>query len=186
LHIAVLIIWGVFGVYWLLPTMRTRTQAAKRQASVIFRLLHISIMTAGFVILLYSPVGFLAQRFVPDGIVPKVLGMVVLFLGLGFTVWARVHLGQYWSESVQIKADHKLIKTGPYKIVRHPVYTGVLVACLGTALVMGRINAWFAIVLILVSFLMKIWKEEKFLIEEFSQTYLQYKKEIKALIPFIV
>ena len=186
MHIAVLIVWGIFGIYWLMPTLRTRTQATKRQASPIFRLLHVGLMTAGYVILLSSPASFLSQRFLPNNIVLKVIGIVILFLGLGFTVWARVHLGQYWSESVQIKVDHKLIRTGPYKIVRHPVYTGVLFGCLGTAIVMGKINAWLGIFLILAAFLMKLWKEEKFLIEEFSQTYLQYKKEVKALIPFIV
>jgi protein-S-isoprenylcysteine O-methyltransferase Ste14 len=186
LHIAVLIVWGIFGVYWLMPTLRTRTQAAKRQASPIFRLLHVGLMTAGYVILLSSPASFLSQRFLPDSIVLKVIGMVILLLGLSFTVWARVHLGQYWSESVQIKVDHELIRTGPYKVVRHPVYIGVLFGCLGTAIVMGEISAWLAIALILAAFLMKIWKEEKFLIDEFGQTYLQYKKEVKALIPFIV
>lgn len=85
-----------------------------------------------------------------------------------------------------IKVDHKLVRTGPYQIVRNPIYTGILVAFVGTALVIGEYWAVIAIFIVLPAFLVKIWMEEKFLLEEFGEEYIQYKKEVKMLIPFIV
>jgi protein-S-isoprenylcysteine O-methyltransferase Ste14 len=116
----------------------------------------------------------------------KLVGVIIMFLGLGFTVWARVHLGQYWSGRVSIKVDHRLTQTGPYRLVRHPIYTGILVGFIGTTVVIGEVRACLAIVLILVSILLKIRTEDRFRLEEFGSTYLQYKKRVKALIPFVV
>ena len=82
--------------------------------------------------------------------------------------------------------DHKLIQTGPYKIVRNPIYTGILIAFVGTAIVIGKFWAVIAIIILLIVFFMKIRMEEKFLLEEFGEAYLKYKKEVKSLIPFIM
>jgi protein-S-isoprenylcysteine O-methyltransferase Ste14 len=109
-----------------------------------------------------------------------------MFLGLGFAVWARVHLGQYWSMRALIKVNQKLIQTGPYMVVRHPIYTGILFGFVGTAIVIGEIRASLAVLFILAAFLIKILTEEKLLLEEFGSTYLRYKKEVKMLIPFVV
>ena len=130
--------------------------------------------------------GFLSHRYLPDNFTLRLIGIVVMYLGLSFAVWARIHLGQYWSGRVTIKVDHKLVRTGPYKMVRNPIYTGILFGFIGTALVIGEIRAWLAVALVIVSFWLKIRAEEKFLFEEFGQDYLEYKKEVKMLIPYLV
>jgi protein-S-isoprenylcysteine O-methyltransferase Ste14 len=130
--------------------------------------------------------GPLSSRFLPDDIALRLVGIMVLLLGLSFAVWARVHLGQYWSGRVSIKVDHKLIRSGPYRLVRHPIYTGILFGFIGTALEVGEIRAWLAFVLALVGLLIKIRAEERLLVKEFGSTYLQYKKEVKMLIPYLV
>jgi protein-S-isoprenylcysteine O-methyltransferase Ste14 len=130
--------------------------------------------------------GLLFLRFVPDEIIVSLVGTAITFVGLGFSVWARNHLGTNWSSQPMIKMDHKLIRTGPYQIVRNPIYTGILVAFVGTALVIGEYWAVIAIFIVLPMLLVKIWMEEKFLLEEFGEEYVQYKKEVKMLIPFIV
>jgi protein-S-isoprenylcysteine O-methyltransferase Ste14 len=124
-------------------------------------------------------------RFVPDTTAAKVIGVVITFLGLGFAVWARVHLGKYWSGNVTIKVEHKLIRTGPYKWVRNPIYTGIIIAVVGSVIADGQILALLSIVCIVIGFLIKIRMEEKFLLEEFGEAFIQYKKEVKSLIPFV-
>ena len=106
--------------------------------------------------------------------------------GLSFAVWARVHLGKYWSSMPAIKMDHKLIRTGPYNLVRHPIYTGILFGIAGTAIIIGEPLGLIAFILILVVYLWKIRMEEKYLQEEFGEDYVRYKKEVPALIPLLV
>ena len=104
---------------------------------------------------------------------------------MGFAIWARVHLGTNWSSQPAIRVEHKLVRTGPYKIVRNPIYTGILFGFVGTALVINQMWAVLAILIILTTFLVKIRMEEKVLREEFGDDFIQYKREVKAFIPFI-
>jgi protein-S-isoprenylcysteine O-methyltransferase Ste14 len=138
---------------------------------------------------LYSPrfaLGLLVQRTIPDGMAIRLTGTIITLLGLGFAVWARVHLGKYWSSMPAIRVDHKLIRTGPYSVVRHPIYTGILFGFAGTAIIIGDLLALVAFFLILATYLWKIWMEEKYLQEEFGDAYARYKKEVPALIPLLV
>jgi protein-S-isoprenylcysteine O-methyltransferase Ste14 len=130
--------------------------------------------------------GFLVQRAIPDVLAVGLTGTIITLLGLCFAVWARVHLGRNWSSMPAIRVDHKLIRTGPYSIVRHPIYTGILFAIAGTAIIIGEPLGLIAFFLILVVYLWKIRMEEKYLQEEFGEDYAQYKKEVPALIPFLV
>ncbi len=129
---------------------------------------------------------FLLGQFTDGGPVTVAAGISITLLGLGFAVWARVHLGKNWSGSVTIKVDHRLVRTGPYRYVRNPIYTGLLAGFAGTALVIGRVWAIYGLLILLAGFLIKIQEEEKVLLENFGEEYLRYKKEVKALIPFIV
>jgi protein-S-isoprenylcysteine O-methyltransferase Ste14 len=133
-----------------------------------------------------SSSGYLFPRAIPDILVIGLSGMIITLMGLGFSVCARVHLGKYWSSMPAIRVDHKLIRTGPYRFVRHPIYTGVLVGVTGTAIIIGMPLGLIAFFLLLVVYLWKIREEEKYLQEEFGEEYARYKKEVPALIPFIV
>jgi len=101
-----------------------------------------------------------------------------------FTVWARVHLGGNWSGIVTIKHDHELIANGPYAIVRHPIYTGLLVAFIGSAMARGE---WRGVLAVLVAWL-ALWRklrvEENWLAERFGQQYEAYRRRVPALVPF--
>jgi len=101
-------------------------------------------------------------------------------------VWARVHLGQYWSARVSLKIGHKLITSGPYKFVRNPIYSGILLGFIGTAFAFDEVRVWVAIAVVLVSFWLKIGAEEKLLLEEFGEEYPAYKRKVKSLIPYVV
>jgi len=112
--------------------------------------------------------------------------LLTTLAGCLFGVWARVHLGRYWSGIITLKEGHKLITTGPYRIVRHPIYTGWLAAALGTALTAGTSVGFLCVALLTISFVIKLRREEKLLTSEFGDEYRRFKQAVpKALIPFV-
>lgn len=110
-------------------------------------------------------------------------GVVLVFVGLGFAGWARVSLGRLWSGAVTLKAEHVIVRSGPYGITRHPIYTGLLVALIGTALVRGTIASLLGVTFIVVGMLLKIRQEETLLIEHFGEGYREYQSQVPALVP---
>ena len=113
-----------------------------------------------------------------------IFGVILVIIGLGFSVWARIHLGRNWSNYPTHKIDHELVTSGPYRFVRHPIYTGMILGAFGTTLIIGI--PWFILFLIAtVVFLIRITAEEKIMTEQFPDAYPEYKKRTKALIPFI-
>jgi protein-S-isoprenylcysteine O-methyltransferase Ste14 len=111
--------------------------------------------------------------------------VILIVAGLLFTVWARQRLGRNWSGTVQVKQDHQLILDGPYRLVRHPIYTGLVVAFLGSAIVIGD---WFALLAVLIafgSFWRKLTLEERFMRETFGTAYEEYRARTAALIPYL-
>jgi protein-S-isoprenylcysteine O-methyltransferase Ste14 len=109
------------------------------------------------------------------------IGAAVTTAGLGFSVWARVHLGKYWSGNVTLKEGHRLIRSGPYALVRHPIYTGLILGFLGSAIAIDQLRGVIAVAIVIFSFIRKLHIEEKWLTEEFGEEYLQYKREVRAL-----
>ena len=105
--------------------------------------------------------------------------------GIAFAVWARQYLGRNWSGTVTVKQDHELIRTGPYRLVRHPIYTGLLLAILGTAVAFGEWRGLLAFALLTGSLLLKLRVEERFMSESFPEPYARYRAEVPALIPCI-
>lgn len=109
----------------------------------------------------------------------------LVVLGFAFTWWARIHLGQLWSATVTRKPSHHVVDTGPYAIVRHPIYTGIIVAALGTALVRGYLSNFVGVALIALGFYLKGRLEEGFLRTELGvESYDAYARRIPMLIPF--
>ncbi|HEY6025043.1 MAG TPA: isoprenylcysteine carboxylmethyltransferase family protein [Pseudolabrys sp.] len=107
-------------------------------------------------------------------------------IGLGFSGWARVRLGGNWSAEVTVKQNHELVRSGPYALVRHPIYTGVLLALAGTALSIDKWRALIGLLIIAAGFLRKIVIEERFMAAEFGEAYARYRDEVPALIPFLI
>ena len=126
----------------------------------------------------------LRRRLLPVGALAPTLGVLLIAAGLGFSVWARRHLGRNWSSQVVVKENHALIRTGPYSRLRHPIYTGLLLAFLGTAVIIGEVRGFAALVLLLISFAIKSRAEEARMRETFPE-YEQYRRETAALIPYV-
>jgi len=183
--LAVGLAWVVFWIYWFISAWKTRSPLKRKQSRWPWLLF---VLLFAFWVLLssvFSP-DYLVQRAIPDTLVIGLSGTIITLMGLGFAVWARVHLGKYWSSMPAIREDHKLIRTGPYRFVRHPIYTGVQVGIAGTAIIIGMSLGLIVFFLIMVVYLWKIRMEENYLSEEFGEEYARYKKEVPALIPFLV
>jgi len=114
------------------------------------------------------------------------VGAVVTTFGLLYTVWARLHLKSNWSGTVTIKADHELITTGPYAFTRHPIYTGLLLAFLGSAIADGEVRGALAFVIAFAALWRKLRLEEKWLTQQFGAVYSEYMQRVAALIPKIL
>jgi protein-S-isoprenylcysteine O-methyltransferase Ste14 len=114
------------------------------------------------------------------------IATALVAIGLGFSVWARAWLGRNWSADVTVKEQHELVRSGPYALVRHPIYTGVLLALVGSALAVDKWRGLLGLLLIAAGFVRKLMVEEKFMLAEFGDGYQRYRAEVPALIPFIV
>ena len=109
----------------------------------------------------------------------------VSFLGFAFTWWARIHLGRFWSSNVGRKADHRIIDTGPYGIVRHPIYSGITLTAVATAALRATPAAWIGVALLTIGWYVKARLEERFLREELGpENYDAYARRVPMLVPF--
>ena len=177
--------WLAFWACWFVLARRVRKN--KKAEPELERIIHVGLFWFGFA-LIALPLfhyGVLGWKVLPGGYVQFWFGAGILLVGLGFAVWARLQIGAYWSGNVTLKECHRLIRTGPYALVRHPIYTGILSAFLGTAVALGEVRGFVAFVLLTVLHLFKSRKEERFMEQEFGEEYVQYRKEVPALVPFV-
>ena len=123
-------------------------------------------------------------NFAPVNAVASTIGVASCVAGMAILVWARQHLGRNWSPTVASKEGHELITSGPYRYVRHPMYTGGLLAASGSALTAG--GAWvFLLVILGIVFLWRVGAEDRLMARQFPNEYPEYKRRTKALIPFV-
>ena len=178
--------WAVFYGYWLVSAWKTRSPVKRKNNRGTF--LFYGIIWVGIWIVLVSWLSpdIIGDRVVPAGIGFTLIGLLITFSGLAFAIWARVHLGKNWSGMPAIREGHTLTRTGPYRFVRHPIYSGIILAFFGTAIGVGYFWTFSCVLLIFVLFVIKFRMEEKFLEEEFGEEYANYKREVKALIPYVI
>ncbi len=179
------VLWLAWLAYWIIAARNVK--ATRRREPYASRLGHgvLTILAAALLAFNRQPFEWLDARFLPETMVAYWLGLFMVAVGLAFAVWARVHLGRNWSGRVTVKEDHELIRTGPYGIVRHPIYTGMLFAILGTAIAFGEWRGLIAFGLLTASLILKLKMEERFMGETFGDQYARYRSEVPALIPFI-
>lgn len=178
-----LIPWYVFGVYWAITALRAkRAKATEKSAD---RIATIAVMAAGFVLLFEQNVhtGWLDSRFAPSQDWITWTGIVLSYLGVALAVWARYCIGEYWSARVTLKEGHRLIRSGPYRFVRHPIYTGLLIAVIGRALIIGQWRGLLGVALVLATHARKAQREEKLLLSEFGDEYTGYRRVTGFLLP---
>lgn len=182
-------LWSGFGLYWLAAATRGKSGGAGAAPQTpephLFRVVRLSVLATTFALLFWQrlAIGFLGQRFVSDVPALDYAGFVATLVGLGIATWARIHLGRNWSDKVVIQAGHQLIRTGPYARLRHPIYTGVLLGVLGTAVVLGEWRGVIAFVLLLTNYAIKARKEDRVLAESFGEQFQEHRRRAGFLLP---
>jgi protein-S-isoprenylcysteine O-methyltransferase Ste14 len=177
-------LWLAWLVFWLLEARRVkRTRWREPLGS---RMIHIIPMLISIALLGMPRVvpANLMTRFARPGPMLPCLGTLLVAAGLGFTIWARLILGRNWSGVVTLKEEHALIRSGPYRVVRHPIYTGLLLALAGTAAAIGEWRGLLAVGCAVIGLLWKIRVEDILMADSFPE-YAEYRSRTAALIPFI-
>ncbi len=181
------IVWTVFFIYWRIRAVHTKT--TQRIEPLASRILRSVIALIGVALLLispkYVPSTWLYHQLWPVGFWIFWSGAALTLAGLLFAVWARQYLGRNWSSSVTIKQGHELITTGPYSVVRHPIYTGILIGFLGMAIAIAQPRAFITLALFFLAFWLKLRIEEQFMRSQFGETYTAYARRTAALVPFL-
>ncbi len=178
-----LIPWYVFAAYWGITWLRVnRTKTREKSAD---RLITVAVVVVSFCLLFkeWMGIGPLGLRFLPEDARISWLGVAITWIGVIIAVWARYSIGVYWSARVTLKEGHQLVRSGPYAFVRHPIYTGMFLATLGTALEVGEWRALLGVVLLLAAHSRKARREESLLTREFGQEYADYRRRTGFLFP---
>ncbi|HWG19676.1 MAG TPA: isoprenylcysteine carboxylmethyltransferase family protein [Terracidiphilus sp.] len=180
------VVWIVFLIYWQIRAADTKT--TQRLEPLAPRILRVFIFLIAILLLSIPrvPLPWLYRPLWPSGLLPFWLGAAVAIAGILFAVWAREHLGRNWSRSVTIKQSHELITTGPYAVVRHPIYTGVLAGFLGMAIAVAQVRGLIAFVLIFFALWLKLRMEEQWMRSHFGETYGTYARRTAALVPYLL
>jgi protein-S-isoprenylcysteine O-methyltransferase Ste14 len=176
--------WGVFIAVWIVSAFsvkRTKAQQALPQ-----RLLYLVIIVVAAV-LLNGSAGIIHwnRAVVPHGVGAGIFGDFLVLVGLFVAVWARATLGGNWSSRVTLKEDHELTEVGPYRVIRHPIYSGLLLMILGTAVLVGQVGGFVALVICFCGFWVKL-RQEEILLTKHLPGYAEYMRRTKALVPFVL
>lgn len=170
--------WAAFWLYWLVVAFSMKKGYVRWRRELGIR----AVLVAVILVLIKS--GALPGRTLNPGPWRAGIGLVLFGLGLMFAIWARIHLGRNWGTPMTQKVEPELVTSGPYRLVRHPIYSGILVAAAGTAVALSW--PWLvAVALVGVYFTYSAIVEEHDLAQQFPDTYLTYKHTTRMLLPFV-
>jgi protein-S-isoprenylcysteine O-methyltransferase Ste14 len=176
----------VFVAIWLVAAVSTKRTVYRETRAQ--RLRYWVLLVIAYFLLLYGarmpyPLNL---RIVPHVAPTAWAAAILCATGLAFALWARVTLGRNWSGIVTLKEGHELVERGPYRFVRHPIYTGILTIFSATALALGHLGGFAGTLLIFASFWVKLCDEEKLMLQQFSERYAAYRRRAKRIIPFVL
>jgi protein-S-isoprenylcysteine O-methyltransferase Ste14 len=175
-------LWLVLGFFWILTAIGQKRAVFKESAgrSAVYRS---GTIIALVLMLSWTGVGPLGWQLTPHSPALEWAALVVGVVGFAVAFWARILLGGEWSSQVTLKTDHRLIQSGPYAVVRHPIYSGLLLAMVGTAMAGGELRMYLAAAVIFGTFWYKSRLEERLLISAMGARYVEYQQHTYALIP---
>ncbi len=176
-------LWLVRCVVWLVAARDVKRE--RRQESPASRAGHLLPLVVSALLLWLPtlPGGFLCGSLWPATAATYFIGVAIVALGLGFSIWARAHLGRNWSGTVTLKESHEPLRTGPYALMRHPIYTGLLLGFAGSAVSRDEWRGVLAVVIVFVALWRKLKLEERWMGETFADAYVRYRAEVPALLP---
>ncbi len=181
-----LVCWSVFYVFWVVAALMTKRTASRESfvGSISYRIP--AILAFMLLVEAYRMPGPWGNIVIGGGSLVSLAAMFLSVVGLLTCVWARVALGRNWSSLVVVKVGHELVQNGPYRFVRHPIYTGMLMMFLANVVLAGRMAGFLGLLALTFSFVLKLKREEAVMLREFPESYPSYMKRVKRLVPFVV
>jgi protein-S-isoprenylcysteine O-methyltransferase Ste14 len=175
--------WIIFIAYWLIGALKTLRTEKKEPFAWRYGIMALEVL--GFFVVFNddADIGVLGQRFMHRNFPVAVAGVVMIWLGIALALWARWHLGQYWSGRITIKEGHKLIRTGPYARLRHPIYSGLDLAVIGSAIALDRWRCVLGVCVIILGFWIKAKREEAMLNAQFGEEFKEHGFQTGFLLP---
>lgn len=172
---------AALGLYW----TTTGSAAAHSREFRFYRWIRLLVLAVVFLLLFWNRTGIsmLGENFLPTSMPAALVGFTAALVGLATAVWARISLGRFWSDKVVVQQDHQLIRTGPYSRMRHPIYSGVLLAVVGTAVLIGEWRGLLAFLLLLINYIIKARKEDQLLSQEFGPAFSDHAGRAGFLLP---
>ncbi len=179
--ILIAVVWVVFWIGWLAASVNTKQTASSRRSPSV----GIRIAIAVVVLVLFRTGVLRGHAASVDNPWSEGVGLALLVAGLALAVWARLYLGRNWGAPMSEKVDPDLVTTGPYRSVRHPIYSGIIVGTIGTAV---ALSPYWLIATVLLGgyFVYSATVEERIMARRFPETYPAYKRSTKMLIPFVL
>ena len=174
-------LWNALLVVWVL--MWFGMKRAKKLETPGERLQHVIPVVLAFWLLFGNPGKLLNLRLLPQTPLVLWIGLLLTALGVGISIWARLSLGANWSGMVTLKQNHELIRKGLYRWIRHPIYTGILLGFIGTALIESHALGWLGFAILLLSFYFKARREENFLKQEFGEGFEEHLRRTGMFLP---
>jgi protein-S-isoprenylcysteine O-methyltransferase Ste14 len=176
-------LWTVLMVVWVV--MWLGMKKAKKRENWGERAQHGVLVILGFWLLFEGSwhLGWLDNRVVPNVPQAWTVGLALTAIGIAIAIWARLSLGSNWSGMVTLKTDHVLVRKGLYRWIRHPIYTGILLGMVGSAIVRGHLRCWLGVALVLAAFYFKARREERFLREEFGAGFEEHSRQTGMFLP---
>jgi protein-S-isoprenylcysteine O-methyltransferase Ste14 len=178
--------WIIFFTVWLLAAISTKRTVYRESRAQ--RLRYWLLLVIAYLLLLHGrELAYpLNLRIIPRATPIACAAAFLCVAGLAFAVWARVTLGRNWSGVVTLKEGHELVQRGPYRLVRHPIYTGMLIMFFATALMQSHVAGFVGVLLMFTGFWIKLDREEKLMLQQFPERYAAYQQRVKRIIPFVL
>ena len=179
-------LWALWFAYWVLSArnrVHDTAESTVQREPFTTRLKYASLMWFGFLLLLWRGTLPFDRRLWPANLTSLAIGLAIQIVGLGFTVWARMVLGANWSGRIATGGNQQLVTAGPYQLVRHPIYSGLLFAVAGTAVIVGLAKGFLGFAFVLAGVVVKIHHEEASVRCHFGSQYEDYARRIPALVP---
>lgn len=183
---AVQYIWIALAIYWFVSARHVK-RSRERETDVAFWMrIILLVVIFEFLFSSWGSIGWLGERFLPATLEIAIVGLAIEIIGVALAAWARYCLGGNWSGAVTLKEGHELISGGPYKRIRHPIYTGIAVGLAGTAIFIGEWRGIVAFAAILISHFFKARKEEAWLTREFGPQFEAHRARTGMFLPKIL
>jgi protein-S-isoprenylcysteine O-methyltransferase Ste14 len=179
------VLWLIWMAYWSIAAFTAKQEQAREPLPGRLIFLASLVLVAVLIARRRWP-PWLMLQVVPGGWTRYGCAVFLVIVGMAFSIWARAVLGTNWSGVVALKVDHELVVRGPYRWVRHPIYTGILVALLGSGLAAGQVRGLVAFAIALVALWIRSRAEERWMLRQFGDRFLAYRRSTWALLPFVL